>query len=115
MRHAYTDTRRKRGKWARYNARRAVSREADRAKRLANRLTRKTESDARLIAHAEELAANPTPLPATTKPAHKLRVTVEIDGESRTFAAAYIDGLGWVGHSGNTITKAVRLVMANAE
>jgi hypothetical protein len=56
-------------------------------------------------------SASPT---TSCKPAHKLRVTVDIDGESRTFTATYIDGFGWVGHSGNTITKAIRLVMANA-
>ena len=115
MPHAYTGTPRKRGKWARYNARRAANREADRARRQAKRLARIAEADAQLLAHAEELARNPPPHPPAAKPAHSLRVTVEIDGERRVFAAHYIAGMGWIGHSGNTITKAIRLVMARAK
>lgn len=114
MPHPYTGTRRKRGKWARYNARRAANREADRAKRQANRLARIAEAEARQLAHAAELAANPLPAPAPTKPAHSLRVTVEIDGERRVFTSHYIAGIGWIGHSGNTITKAIRLVLRHA-
>lgn len=114
MPHPYTGTRVKRGKWSRYNARRAANRDADRAKRLANRMAHKAESDALMIAHAEQLAANPAPFPVASRPAHKLRVTVDIDGQSRTFSASFIEGVGWIGDSGNTITKAIRLVMANA-
>jgi len=40
-----------------------------------------------------------------------MRVTVEIDGEKRVSAASHIDGFGWIGDLGNTITKAIRLVM----
>jgi epoxyqueuosine reductase QueG len=115
MPHACTGTSRKLGKWARYNTRRALNRDADRAKRQANRLARKAEADARLLADAASLAANPLPVSPASKPAHRLRVTVEIDGEIRTFRAAYIAGMGWIGDSGNTITKAVRLVMSHAE
>lgn len=111
MPNAYTGTLTKRGKWARYNARRAANREADRAKRQANRLARIAEGEARLLAHAAEVAKNPPPIPPASKPAHSLRVTVEIDGESRVFSAHYIVGMGWIGDSGNTITKAIRLVM----
>jgi len=77
-------------------------------------MARKAESDARLIAHAEAIAANPSPFPAKSGRSHKLRVAIDIDGESRTFSAAYVEGFGWIGHSGNVITKALRLVMANA-
>lgn len=115
MPQACTGTRVKRGKWARYNARRAADREADRARRQANRLARIAAADARLLAHAAELAANPPQPPPASKPTHALRVTVEIDGERRVFTAHYIAGLGWVGHSGNTITKAVRLVMSQVK
>ena len=70
------------------------------------------EAEARLLAHAAEVAANPPPAPPVRPPRHRLRVTLEIDGERRVFSAACIDGFGWCGDSGNTITKAIRLVMA---
>lgn len=115
MPHACTGTSRKRGKWALYNARRAANRDADRARRQASRLARIAESEARLLADTEELAKNPPALPPASKPAHCLRVTVEIDGCKRVFTAHYIAGMGWIGDSGNTITKSVRLVMRHAE
>lgn len=112
---AYTGTRKKRGKWARYNARRAANREADRARRQANRMARLAAAEARLLAHADEVAKNPPPAPVARAPAFSLRVTVEIDGARRVFSASLIEGMGWVGDSGNTITKAIRLVMQRAQ
>jgi hypothetical protein len=75
-------TRTKRGKWARYNARRAADREADRLKRQARREERQREAEARLLA---ELAEQPIQPPAgpRAKPL-RIRLTVEVlapDGE----------------------------------
>jgi hypothetical protein len=72
-------TRVKRGKWARYNKRRAANRALDRQLRQANRIRRHAEAEAALLA---ELAVAPpvAPLPSA-KPPLTLRLTIEIAGE----------------------------------
>lgn len=82
--------------------------------RQSRREQRRAEADARLLA---ECARPLCPVVAAIKPApvaHELRVTLEIDGERRVFRASYIDGMGWIGDSGNLITMAIRVIMRHA-
>jgi hypothetical protein len=52
MPRAHKGTSVKRGKWARYNPRRALDREGDRRRRLAQRAERIAAAEARLLAEA---------------------------------------------------------------
>lgn len=78
MPRSHTRTSVKRGKWARYNSRRALDREGDRRRRLANRAARLAAAEARMLA---ELPPPLSPAPSAPPPL-TLRLTLEIAGES---------------------------------
>lgn len=78
-----------------------------------SQLRREAEAAQREYELTAEMAQPPIQPPAFAGPDHTLEVVVKIDGEERTFRAVCLRG-EWLGHSGNTITKAIRLVRSAA-
>lgn len=107
-----TRTRRKRGKWARYNSRRAANREADRLKRQATRAARLAAREAALL----DLAAHPPPVPVPpTRPPLRLRFTVEISGyPPHAFEATWLELFGRWSVPQRQILRGIRELMQHA-
>lgn len=106
---------RRKSRWRSKNARKARAKRqrcaasaawADETRRL-RRADRAAQADESLAAEARELpVATPTP----AKPQHVLEVRIRMDGEERTFRAAYVAG-EWIGDSGNLMARAIRVLM----
>lgn len=88
----YTHKRRKRSKWAAYNRRRAADLEADRQRRLANRLARKAAATDALIAEHERMLLHPAPVPRAAT-ALRIRLRLEVVGHGSHQVTATWDDL----------------------
>ncbi len=76
--------------------------------RRLGRAQRAAEAEAAIVAElGEGVSAAQIPAP---KPQHVLEMRIRMDGEERTFRAAYVAG-EWIGDSGNLMTRAIRVLM----